>query len=262
MIFKALTKSTKTLILRPYILLPMLIVSIISYLLIEATAGLFERYFTDLLLYGDVISEFDPIIFIISNYPVELILLLISGIVMLFATVSAIIMIAKFCDEKGFVESINSTVMEWKRNLGLVIFGVIVLFLFFVILFAISGIFDWINNITAGFFGPIIYYIIIPIILLFLVLLFAIKLAFVIPIFAQGEKIKEAIQKSWEATNKTSLNVLVYVLILIVITFLIYQLFMFLSLNIIELEIVLLSAGEIISTTFFVLGISYYYYLR
>ena len=124
MIFRALKESTKTLILKPYILLPMLIVSIISYLVIEATSGLFERYFTDLLLYGEVISEFDPLFFIISNYPIELILLLISGIIMIFVSVSAIVMIAKFCNGKGFVESINLAVMEWKRNIGIVIFGV------------------------------------------------------------------------------------------------------------------------------------------
>ena len=253
MIFRALKESTKTLILRPYILLPMLIVSIISYLFIEATTGLFERYFTDLLLYGDIISEFDPIIFIISNYPIELILLLISGIIMIFVSVLAIIMIAKFCNGKGFVESINSTVMEWTRSLGLVIFGAIIFFLLFAVLFAVTGILDWLNNITAGTLGPLIYYIILPIVLLFLVLLFAVKLAFIIPIFADGEKIRESIQKSWGTTDKTSLNVLAFILILVIITFLISQLFLFLSLNIIELEIVLLSAGEIISTTFFVL---------
>jgi len=262
MIFKALKESTKTLVLRPYILLPMLIVSIISYLLIEATSGLFERYFTDLLLYGDVISEFDPIVFMITNYSVELILILISGIIMIFATVCAIIMIAKFCNGKGFVESINGTVMEWKRNLGIVIFGVIVFFLFFAILFAVTGVLDWFNNITAGVLGPLIYYIILPIVMLILTVLFAVKLSFVIPAFADGEKVKGAIQKSWEITNDSFWNALVFVLILVIIAFLVSQIFLFLSLNFIELEIVLLSLGEIISTTFFVLGISYYYYLR
>ena len=262
MIFRALKESTKTLVLRPYILLPMLIVSIISYLIIEATAGLFERYFTDLLLYGDVVSQFDPLFFIITNYPIELILLLISGIIMLLVTVSAFIMISKFSNNKSFAESINSTVMEWKRNLGLVIFGAIVLFLFFIIWFVVTGVLDWFNNITTGVLGPIIYYIIIPIVTLVLVVLFAVKLAFVIPAFANDEKVKNAIQKSWEVTNNSFWNALAFILILVIITYLISQLFLFLSLNILELEIVLLSAGEIISATFFALGISYYYYVR
>ena len=133
MIWGAIEKSTKTLIFKPHIMIPMLMVSIVSYLLTDFSAGLLENFVNDIFLYGDVIAEFNPVLYMIGTYPMEIILLVLGGIVALFVTVVAFMSISKFCDGEGFVKSINSSVMEWKKTIGLVIFGLIVFFLFFVI---------------------------------------------------------------------------------------------------------------------------------
>jgi len=243
-------------------MLPMLIVSIVTYLLAELSGGLIEKFVTDILLYGDAIAGLDPILYMLGAYPLDVAVLILTGIITLFVTVIAFVSVSKFCDGKGFVESINSSVMEWKRNLGLVIFGAIIVFLFFAIWNGALFVIDFIDTLLGGALGPLIYYLIIPIVTIILIVIFAIKLSFVLPAFAQGDKVKESIQKSWEVTNDSFWNALVFVVIVLVISFIISQIFLYLSLNILEIEIILLSIGEIISMTFIALGISNYYYQR
>jgi len=262
MILGALEESAKTIVLKPYVLIPMLIVTIFGYLINEVTISLLEGYLTDIILYGESLAQIDPIFYILGTYPIEVLLLIISGIIMLFVTTVAFVSIAKISNKKSFVESINSSVMEWKRNLGMVIFGVIVFFLFFVIFFGILYVLDWIDTITGGIIGPLIYLVLLWIIFIVLAIIFTVKLSFTLPAFAQGEKVRDAIQRSWEMTNTAFWNALAFVIILTVIAFLIYQIFYILTLSFLELEIVLISLGEIISMTFFALGISHYYYQR
>jgi membrane-anchored glycerophosphoryl diester phosphodiesterase (GDPDase) len=262
MILGGLTESAKTIAFKPYVLIPMLIVVIVQYLMTEATTGLISGYVSDLILYGEALSQIDPVLFILGNYPLEIILLIISGIIMLFVTIIAFVSISKISNDTGFISAINSSVMEWKRNLGLVIFGLLVTVLFFAIFFGILYVLDFIDTITGGVFGALIYFIIVVALIVVLATIFTVKLAFTLPAFAQGEKVRDAIQRSWEMTNDSFWNALIFVLILVIITVAIYLLFLFLSINILELEIILLSLGEIISMTFFILGISHYYYKR
>ena len=261
MILEAIKDSTKTLIFKPFILIPMIIISIVSYLLIEATSGLLENYLNDIFLYGETLMEIDPFSYILGTYPGEVILLLLAGIVMLFASAIAFISIAKFCNKKSFAESINSSIMEWKRTIGFVIFWIIVGFLFFAIWFGIVSVLDWINNATGGALSILInaLFIIVSIIL---AVIFTIKLAFVLPAFAEGENLRNAIQKSWDVTKNSFWNALAFIVIILVIVYLINYIFLELSLIFVDIEVLLLSIGEIISTTFFALGISYYYYKR
>ncbi|MBT4870513.1 MAG: hypothetical protein HON47_02985 [Candidatus Diapherotrites archaeon] len=262
MIWGAIEKSAKTLIFKPHVMIPMLIVSIVTYLLTDFSASLLENFVTDIFLYGEIIAEFDPFLYMIGTYPMEITLLILGGIVALFVSVVAFISISKFCDGESFVESVNSSIMEWKRNIGLVIFGAVVFFLFFVIWNIAMFIINFIDTALSGVLGPLLYYIIVPIVTIILIAIFAVKLSFVLPAFAKGDNLREAIRKSWELTNDSFWNALIFIVILLIITFIIAQIFLFLALAIVALDLVFLIIGEIISTTFLALGISYYYYLR
>jgi len=262
MILGGFIESAKTIALKPQVLLPMLIVTIFGYLLNEATIGLLQGYITDLVLYGEVVSQINPVIYILGNYPIELLLLIISGIIMLFITAIAFVSISKITNNTGFIKAINSSVMEWKRTLGLTIFGIITIFLFFIAFFGILYVFDFIDTLTGGIFSSLIYFILVIAIIVILGAIFTVKLAFTIPAFAQGEKVRDAIQSSWEMTNESFWNALIFVFILTIITVLIFLAFLFLSINILEAEMILVSIGSILSMTVFGVGISQYYYQR
>jgi hypothetical protein len=262
MIFKALEKSAKEIIFKPYILLPMLIVAIVSFLSNQLNGILFQRILSDIVLHGDVMSELDPIILLLTNYPTELVIMIISGIVVLFVTIIAMVSIAKFANGKSIVESINDSVLSWKENLGLTIFILAMVVLLFGIWGGAILLANGIDFILGGILSEVIYFVIVPIVSVALVIIFAVKLSFVIPSFAEGSKIREAIEESWEFTYKKFWSTFAFIVILLIIVFLVAWIFDILAVNILELELPIVILGEMIYSTFFVVGISNYFYSK
>ena len=219
MIFEALKKTGKDFVSKPQVLLPMLVIALAGILLENLTSWTIEGILADIILYSESLAEIDFFGYIISHYPLEIITMLVTGFVILVITLIAAVSIARMANGKGFVEAVNSSVLEWKRTIGLAVFSLIVLGLLGFFWYIILGFFALIDTLTGGVLGGIIYFLIIPLILIILVAILMTKLVFVLPAFADGEKVRDAIQKSWDFSNKSMLKSFVFIIIVLAITY-------------------------------------------
>jgi hypothetical protein len=216
------------------------------------TSWVLERPLTDMILYGNIFTEGDPMALFISNYPVEILVMLLTGIIGLTFFVVSFVILSKIANGKSFSSATDESVKEIGKSFAMVI-------VIFLALLALTGIFYMLTGIIASI--PLLA-IIVQWIIMIIVAIISFKLVFVFSALAEKKSTtKSAIADSWKFTNGKTLKTIFFLLILcailIVFAFAANVATGFLGdAN----EAIINSAGEVIFTTFLGLALAYYYY--
>lgn len=252
MIFSPVSKAFKTMAANPLVLLPVAVTVMAAQVINYFTGWVLERPLTDMVLYGNIFTEGDPLALFIANYPVEIIVMLVTGIIgMTFFAVSFVIL-SKVAGGKSFSNATDEGVKEIGKSFALV------MAIFFALL-ALSGFAYLLTGIIAAV--PLLALIIQAIIILIAAII-VFKLAFVFPALAEKKSTtKGAIAASWEFTNGKTIKTIFFFLLLCLVLFA----FAFAANAATDLtgeagETIITMVGEIIFTTFLGLALAYYYY--
>ncbi len=261
MIFNSLKNSALKIIFSPWTLLIFATVSLFGLLMGNIVGWAVEKPVIDLILYYDALAQSNFLFILLTQYPLELFTIIVSGIVGLVISATGLLSLARIAKGESIVDAINESVLNWKKSLGLAVFfvaAIIVLVGIFFVLSAITGLLSGVIPDSSYLFDGIIF----PLVF-FIILLFAmVKLGFVIPAFVEND-LRKAVQKSWEFTNKRFLGAFLLMIILIVIIFAFEIVGQNISLMIDpQYELVVTSVADIISTTFIGLALAYYYFAK
>lgn len=258
MFLASLEKSLKAIVLKPAIMFPMLIATLVSIFSMNLTSFVLEKPLSEMLFHLDVIMTSDLIAILISRYWIELIIMIVSGFIVFFVSIVAFISLSKFTKKENVVESINFAVSNVKKAISLTFFIFITsvsLFIIFQLFLFIIDIFYLILPEEINFF---IALFVIPVIMGVIIVIFITKLGFTLPALIDNN-IRNAIKKSWEFTDKKFWISFVYIIVILLIAIIILSAFTNIGI-IFELSLLFSSIGEIISMTFIGLAISYYYF--
>jgi hypothetical protein len=258
MILNSIEKSVKNMIFNPLTLIPMLVIVIVSAVSTEFTSFILERPLTELFLYYDTFMTSDFGFIFISRYLFEIIAAIVSGFIVLAITIMGFLAIANYAKKGEIFDAINKGFSNITKAASLAFYGIVVLFLGFVALALLQGVFDFLYSIFPDNINAILALIVFPLILLILFCTYLTKLSFVLPA-AIDHNVRDAIKSSWEFTNDKFWNAFVFVLILIIICILIISIINYIGI-LIELDFIFGLIADLISMTFFGLGISYYYF--
>ena len=261
MFFTALGKAAKTIIINPLILLPAIIVGILSLAVGNFVEYILSRPITDFLLYSDTFTNENIIYTILTNYPVEIVELLVAGFVMLTISFIAMYAISKRASGKGVGESINDAVMNWKRCVTESVFFYLLIIVVFAVLFAISWVFSTIGFAAGGAVNDFLNIILVPVIFIIILALVAVKVAFILPAITES-KLKTALQKSSAFSNGRFIPAILFIIVAAIIYWLISSAFYYAALWFVDFDFVFFIIGDAIALTYLVLAISYYYFLE
>ncbi len=254
---KSFGNALKTMVFNPLIFFPMLVVVLASMLSETITVFVLERPLMDMMLFYEEIMTGNIVWIILTRYGFEIATMLISGFFIVFITAIALITIARYAEKNSITDAINDSVKEIGKGIALSIF----LFATFILGLITLVIIQFACDLISGFLPQLdffIYLVLYPILLFGAIIFFTTKLIFVIPAITKN-KLKEAIKKSWEFTNKKFLIDFLFVSISVIITLIVMNLLQNIGI-ILEIETLLTPVGEIIAMTFFALSISYYYF--
>ncbi len=257
MFLKSLEKALKGIIFSPQTLIPLLVVVLVSFVSVQLTSWVLERPLTDIFLYYETMGQNNLLYLFLTQYPFEIATMIITGIIILFVTVVALMSLAHFASGKKFIKAVNDAVMEWKKSLALTIVAIIIGFLLLVAFFVINFIFDLLYSLGIEALNSFLALILMPLIIVIIGIILTIKFAFVLPAMIK-EKPKKALQKSWDFTNNKFWLSFVFVLVLGIIVFLLWSVIPYIGF-LLGIDIIFDLIGEILAVTFFGLAISYYY---
>ncbi len=259
MVFVSLEKTVKTMIFKPVIFLPMIVVALVVYLLSNLTTWVLERPITDFVLYSEAFAGTDILSVFLTNYPLETIAMLLCGIFVLLLSIIALLSMARVANGKKFVQAINESVLEWKKSLGLTIFVLVVSFLLFILWYVVATIFGIVSDFVAVVaVTDFLLLILLPIIIFVVGLILLVRLAFVLPAFVDNN-VKKAFQKSWDFSQKKFISNLVLIIVVLIITYILWNWISYIGV-LVDIEIIFDLLGDVIATTFFGLAVSYYYF--
>ncbi len=182
-------KGLKFVITKPYILLAPLIAFLFGQVLAFATDWATERPVIDSILYGEVLTQ-NPLI-LLANYPLELFVLIIGGIISLTVFITGLVIIARKISGHGFVESINFSVSKILNSLALVI-------IIFIGIALATVITSWVIALgqNGDLLGTIATIVLVVIALILLIVLM--KFVYTVPAMAEDNtNAKDALKKSW-----------------------------------------------------------------
>ncbi len=252
MVLKDIFVSFIEVITKPWILIPMILVMVISAALSTISTWLLERPFLDFILYFDTIPGDNLLGTLLFNYPLELVGLAIIGIIMSTIGVIGIMSIVRMVQKEGFVDAINESTKEWVKGLAIsIIFWIACLIVAAVYVVATLAL-D-INSILGGIIIAIFF------IILFIIL---IKVVFTFPAMMEKDA-KKSIQESWKFTNKRFWGTLALVIISALISFVIAAIISMIGLTLggyfeIPLDII----AESFASTYFIAVITNYFYSK
>ncbi len=211
MIFSNIIASFIQVAFKPQILIPILIVLLATNAASELNNWAIEKPAVDLFLYYDSITIDNTLVWMTVNYPLEIVTMIVIGMIMTVIFAIGLLSVSRMTQGKGFVDSINESILEWKQLMGLSI-TLYAFLLFFIVAFAINA---WIGEISE-LVSTIIFAI-----LMIVAFVCTIKIVFVIPALTEkSEKsAKKAIQASWKFTNKLFWKTCIFLLIVAFISF-------------------------------------------
>jgi hypothetical protein len=252
MIFSSLFSAFLQTISKPWRLLPAVIVSLFSAIIINFIGWTVGRPFLDMFVYYDSVPAENVLGYILYNYPLEIIVLIIAGFAVTLVSIIGMVSIARMANRQGMIDAVNDSVMEWKKSLGATIVFYCAFLLFMFALF-ISLWLSEINDLLGS----------LAMILVFIVsFICAVKIIFAVPVL-QEEKTKKAFQVSWKFTNKHFWGaILLFCLALVISSFgwlLLEQLGIMLGE---VLEILLIIIGEAFAFTYLISSITNYFYSK
>jgi hypothetical protein len=242
---------------KPYYLLPVIGVIIISAVLMALAGGILERPVTDLVLYFDQIPQDNLLGMILFNYPIEFFSMLVLSFFMSVVSLMGMVSVSRMAKEEGIMDSINQTIKEWRKIVGVIAIVWVIAVLFF-IAGTIITMLGAVNEIIMA--------------LLFVALgiiagATLIKAVFIIPALAEETETKKAIALGFEFTNRIGIVRFISLLIFLVLAILvasigwtlIYQVGIILG-GIFEIPSMII--GEAFGTAFFVAAITNYFYKK
>lgn len=226
---------------------------IISTAITLLMSSILERPMIDIILYPDLFPSEAIMGVFLTEYPFEILLSIVMAFAMTTLGVVALSSTARIAQGEKLVKSINKSMKEIRKALGvaIVFWGALIFALFTL---TMIGVVTGINDLI-GFILFIIFLIIIFVIL--------VKTVFVIPALSNKE-LKEAFKESWKFTQKRFWKALLFVLLSLLISAIlgtiIYSIGLALSGTIVEL--VILAIGETITSLYFIVAITNYFYSK
>ncbi len=259
MIVNSVKKSFFQIIFSPWVLLPFIAVTLLSFLITNFLTDIIQKPIIDLILYYENLTESNLLFIFLTQYPIEILTIVLIGFIGLVASSMALLALARIAKGKGLIDSINDSILDFGKAVSLSVFFfaafIILIVSFLVISFVINFLAQLLPSISV-FLGAIIFPIIIGIIIVILL----VRFSFIIPALVDL-KLKKALQKSWDFSSDKFWSALLLTLILVIISFIIGLIASTLVPIIgLEFESIILTAGEVISATFFGLAIANYYY--
>jgi hypothetical protein len=196
---------------------------------------------------------------LITQYSIEIILTILIALIGLTLLIIGIFSITRTAKKESIIDAIDNSIKDWKKAFSLAFYAGVIFFLWIVGMFLVVNIIQLIESIITPLQGILMLFLF-PIILFGGLALILTKTIFVIPAIIEMN-LKKAIQESWSFTNKKFWNVFLFIIIIMIITSIIGFIGIILTQIIgVEFEMVITYAADIISSTFFVLAIAYYYY--
>ncbi|MFA6268496.1 MAG: hypothetical protein WCW13_05150 [archaeon] len=252
MLFSNLFTTLIQTITKPYFLIPMIIISLISGGINFSAGWVLERPTIDFVLYYDSLPSDNLLGILVSNYPTELAAMIVIGFIMSIIGFIALTSVARLTNKEKFVDAINDSIKEWKKSLALTVVCIAGLIIFggaFSLAMSLTPISELLSNLI----------VLIIAIILFVVL---IKITFLIPALIQKD-FKKAFQETWKYTDKRFWKSVVLVLFTSIISvagmIIISQIGAFAPA---ELEIIFFIIGEAFASTYFVASITNYFYSK
>jgi hypothetical protein len=211
MIFSNIFASLIQVIFKPQIIIPMLIVILAASAAGELNNWAIEKPAVDLFLYYDSITVDNTLVWMTVNYPIEIVAMIVVGMIMTVISAIGLLSVSRMSKGKGFIDSINDSVIEWKQLIGLSI----TLYAFLLFFVAAFGVIAWLGEINQ------LFSTILSVILLIIAFICTVKIVFIIPALTEktDKTAKKAIQESWKFTNKLFWKTCIYLLIVTVICF-------------------------------------------
>lgn len=261
MILRAIEKSLKQIIFNPIILLPAFILSVLVLLLEGFVGQVLEFVFSDIFLFGEELLSENIIFLMITNYYFELIAIILMSFLMMVFTILIWSIYSRISDSKGFIESINESILDIKKVITTSFVLYIISFVFFIGLILFTFILALISDFFPQIISSFLNIIIIPLIIFGMVLFFLVKIIFAFSTITKF-KGKEIIQKSFEFSNNKMLSTTTIVFISFFAYFLISITFNYLGVIFLEFELIFEILGQTIGFSFLALTISYFYFLQ
>jgi len=259
MIVSSLKQTLTKILFNPFTLIPVILVVIFNNFSGSIITSIIERPLIDFILYYETYSESNLLFIVLTQYPVEILLLLGIGALNLVISSIALMALARIAKGDGIIDAINDSVLDWKKALALAFFIFIAIFLGIVSFFLLGSIFNFIADLIPQI-GAILLLIVFPLVITILGLLIAVKTLFIIPALIK-DNLKKAIQKSWKFTDNKYWTTFVYLLAIAIVVYIVAFITQNASLMLgEEYELIIFSIGDVIATTFFGLAVSYYYY--
>ena len=250
MISSSITSGIMQLIFKPQIIIPMIILGLASAVVTELSSFIIERPLSDIILNPNLLSDGNIFGNFLMNYPLEILGILLIGSIMLGIGIIAFMSIARMAKGEGFIDSINSSVMDGAKTLGLII-------LFWAIFVIVGSAF-----ILASIIGAFESTIGLIVTVIFLIILFIafVKLIFVFPALINAN-IKKAFQESWKFTNIRFWGALAMVIVAGIIALIIGLILTQIGIYIGGIADPIFSLlGDSISATYFIAAITNYFY--
>ena len=249
--------SLAEIVFKPYYLLPIIGVIIISTVLMALFGGILERPVTDLVLYFDEIPQDNLLGILLFSYPIEILEMLILSLFMSIVSLIGMISVSRMAKGEGLVNSVNQSISEWRKALGVVVIVWVVAIIFFAVASLITSV-EAINGLIM-----IILYLALFVIASALL----IKAIFVLPALTEEKETKKAIALGFDFTNRVGiikfLSIIVFLGLAIAIALigwiLIYQVGIILG---VAFEFPAMVIGEAFGTAFFVTAITNYFYSK
>lgn len=260
MILKSIEKSAKEIIFNPLILLPFLLIGIFGIFLDNFIGIILERPLIDLFFYGNTIVQENFGFILLTQYPIEIISLIIIGMIMVALSIVAWTILSRVSNEKDFLDAVNESVLDIRNafvtSINLYIIGFVFLFIIFLITFIGA-----LTNILGELVYVFVNGIIIPLIFIIAFIFLAAKFVFIFATITET-KGKEVFEKSVEFSNGKTLSISILLILTFIIALIILSIFNYLSTLLLDFDIIILLIGETIAHSFIALTFSYYYFLQ
>ncbi|MFA5125880.1 MAG: hypothetical protein WC462_02670 [archaeon] len=252
MVLSDLFTSLMQILFRPWILLPMIIILLVSGAISITNSWALEGPLNDFVLYYDTIPNDNLLGVMLANYPLEIASMLVFGFILSIIGIIGMISVSRMIKGDGFIDAINDSVGDWKKAGALTI----VLWLYFIIFgFAFSTAFalSSINEIISLIFVTI-----------FLVsaLVVLVKVAFIFPALI-GREPKKAIQETWKFTDKKFWGTVALIISASFIS--LVGLVIISQIGVIVggiFDVLLSIIGEAFGTTYFIAALTNYFYAK
>jgi uncharacterized membrane protein len=224
----------------------------VSQLIDFATQWALEKPLTDMTLYENIFIEGNPIAILLTKYPIEILVIILSSLIGFAFFSAAFVILARFAKGEKFSDAVNNGVSQ-LRNLLTVSIILLVAFI------SLAGIFYFILSLASFNEGVTT---IVGWALIIIYAIIALKLCFVLAALSEKKATaKSAFAKSWEFTNgKMIKTIILFILLGIILTVATLAMYSLMTLAGPNGEYAVNLIGEIIMTTFIGLALAYYYY--